>query len=344
MAADEPTTASLFQQMMLMHGTFTATIERLEMRLAALSTASAPDPAVPPPAPPPTASPLTGPSVSMPFPRIPKLTMFAGNERDLEPWLSQAHAIIDVTPGLSLTDFTCVAYAQLFLEKKARTVWDHRVRETNNKHALCTNWEDLCALLRKLLGPANTDITGRAQLRTLRQTSSVQNYTDVYLRIVRSMDTPMQDIDLRESYIGGLKPGVQQHVRQKEPTTFHDAQTAASLYDKTIFGLYKKGSSSDHAPMELGSASTSRHSRPHRPPSRPAPSRSPSPHARRSSTPARPQRSPSPGPRLCALTAEERARCIKDGLCFRCRQPGHMTSDCPKSAGQQRSKTPFRKN
>ena len=30
------------------------------------------------------------------------------------------------------------------------------------------------------------------------------------------------------------------------------------------------------------------------------------------------------------LTAEERKKCMEKGLCFRCRQPGHMSSKCPK--------------
>ena len=30
------------------------------------------------------------------------------------------------------------------------------------------------------------------------------------------------------------------------------------------------------------------------------------------------------------LTAEEHKKCMEKGLCFRCRQPGHMSSKCPK--------------
>ena len=34
--------------------------------------------------------------------------------------------------------------------------------------------------------------------------------------------------------------------------------------------------------------------------------------------------------RVGKLTAEERKKCMEKGLCFRCRQPGHMSSKCPK--------------
>lgn len=48
-------------------------------------------------------------------------------------------------------------------------------------------------------------------------------------------------------------------------------------------------------------------------------------------------------PRIEKLTPEERARCIKDGLCFRCRQAGHSSQNCPNSNKTQ-STTPQNKN
>ena len=30
------------------------------------------------------------------------------------------------------------------------------------------------------------------------------------------------------------------------------------------------------------------------------------------------------------LTPEERERCMKEGLCLRCRKPGHIAKNCPK--------------
>jgi hypothetical protein len=36
-----------------------------------------------------------------------------------------------------------------------------------------------------------------------------------------------------------------------------------------------------------------------------------------------------PSTSLKKLTVEERQRCIEQGLCFRCRQPGHSVANCP---------------
>ena len=51
-----------------------------------------------------------------------------------------------------------------------------------------------------------------------------------------------------------------------------------------------------------------------------------------------PRRSPSPSPvRRTALTPEERQRCIKNGLCFRCRKPGHTVDKCPLSSNRPKA-------
>ena len=34
-----------------------------------------------------------------------------------------------------------------------------------------------------------------------------------------------------------------------------------------------------------------------------------------------------------AMTAEEREKFLKEGLCFRCRKPGHISRDCPMKKG-----------
>lgn len=37
--------------------------------------------------------------------------------------------------------------------------------------------------------------------------------------------------------------------------------------------------------------------------------------------------------RLAKLTSEERKRCMREGLCLRCREKGHLAKDCPKGRG-----------
>ncbi|GAB0492695.1 hypothetical protein MMPV_003964 [Pyropia vietnamensis] len=37
--------------------------------------------------------------------------------------------------------------------------------------------------------------------------------------------------------------------------------------------------------------------------------------------------------KVVKLTPEERQRCMREGLCLRCRQKGHLAKDCPKGRG-----------
>ena len=271
-------------------------------------------------------------------PKPPRIPFYGGAESGLEPWLSQAGAILEVS-GVDLRSRSAVQYASLYLEGKARTVWDHFVREAQVSGEECTTFADFADLLRKLLGPMNTDVVGRARLRALRQKRDVHSYTETFLKILRSLETPLGDLNAREAFIGGLKPAVMGFVRQKISlhASLKEALEAAQLFDRTLTYGSEPGRQSrarDPEPMDLGvmrtgspSASAS---------GSPASSRSPSPaprspaasSARRTGSPKR--RSPSPVPaRVALLTDAEREKCLQEGRCFRCRKRGHRKAECP---------------
>jgi hypothetical protein len=48
-----------------------------------------------------------------------------------------------------------------------------------------------------------------------------------------------------------------------------------------------------------------------------------------------PPSTPFQTPSLAKLTPEERQKCIQEGLCFRCREPGHSVSNCPLANGSK---------
>ena len=273
----------------------------------------------------------------------PRIPMFAGEEHLLEPWLSQAGAIMSEA-GMDLQDGKCVRFVALYLEKKARTVWDSRVREMHDAQGGCTTFDAFRSLLRNLLGPANSDVVGRARLRDLRQDKSVHAYLDAFLKLTRSLATPMPYLEQRELFIGGLRRGPMQFVRQHlvDASTFHDAAIAAQLYDRTMShtaasGYESREPRSHSSPMELGHMHAVRSDSPAHSDRSSASVRSrtpsPAPRSGRNLTPYRPARrteSPSPHVRLSALTAVEREKCIAENRCFRCRKVGHVSRECPR--------------
>ena len=288
---------------------------------------------------------LGGVGFAMPVAKLPKIADYDGKEAELEGWMSRTEALLAEYPSLSLYDASSVRYASLFLKGKARDVWDFKVRELlGDRTGGCQDWDEFCDLLRSLLGPKNVDILGRKQLRSLHQTGSVRRYTADFLRIMRSLRRPMADFDLREAYIGHLKEAVQKHVRTQAlgDETLQQAISAAQLYEGVEDSAPSRGrgSRSGPSPMDLGAMSdtgseVSSYSR-GRTPERRGRGKSPRGNSgqrgkspRRSATPGR-NRTPQKGrAKPSPLTPQEREKCMKEGLCLRCRQSGHYASQCP---------------
>lgn len=256
-------------------------------------------------------------------PKLPKISQYAGKEADLESWLSNTANICSLTKRISLNDVSCVRYARLFLTGNASSVFETRCTELRGTPgyeqtwdtAGLQNWTEFAAFMRQQLGPANPDITGRTALRRLRQTGSVAHYNKAFRDLYMTLHTPMHDLDKREVYLIGLKAKVQEYVRGHcgPDASFHECSVAAETYDKTMWAVHRGGSSSTAGgptPMDLGAI------------------RADIVQEVLAAVNARPTGSPQAG-RMPKLTEEERARCVKEGLCFRCRKPGHSANNCP---------------
>lgn len=280
-----------------------------------------------PPSPTPQEEPLPSTSTTVPpfsiKPKAPTPKPYDGKADGLESWLSRMRSLISYMPTVSLYDRTGVEYAILHLEGQALEVMDARVRETGDTCAGCDNWLEFAQLLRDYFGPADPDITGRAKLRVLKQTGSVQQYTDAFLKLIRSMRSPPADLDQRELYIGGLKENPQAYVRGQFPKDLRTATTIALLWDKTLYPIMSDKrpkatspavTSSTATPMDLGAIQAQ--------PKKPQPKPKPKPHAPASSA----------LPKLSKLTPEERKRCDELGLCYRCREGKHFAAECPRFA------------
>jgi hypothetical protein len=129
----------------------------------------------------------------------------------------------------------------------------------------------------------------------------------------------MQDEELLDRFVRGLKPRTRMDVVMREPQSFDEAVKLADRYDS----LFSPRFSFNRQPSGVNTRSQ--------------PSAFPAPL---SSNPILPTPTPmeidalrcKPSP----LTTEERARLLKSGGCFYCRQLGHILANCPSKPAAQK--------
>ncbi|EFN59617.1 hypothetical protein CHLNCDRAFT_133051 [Chlorella variabilis] len=156
------------------------------------------------------------------------------------------------------------------------------------------------------------------------QTGSVRSYVTA-IRNTALLIPGIQDAEIKDRFIRGLKQRTQQDVRMRAPATFEAAVEMAERFDALMYDRYRQskpfGQTPGPQPMELGAVMHNRHN----PASgnrwdRQQPS-SFSPGNRRQ--PDRPK-----------LTPELRQQLLREGKCFYCRKTGHMALQCPERRQQ----------
>lgn len=242
-----------------------------------------------------------------PVPRVPfaiaDVPKFTGrNGEDVEAWaidivllweLAQLHGVVDNT-FLNMIRLRLAGSARQFLE---RAIHD------NHQAGLAphTVVQALAILQERFVRP-DQQIHLRNQMQRLRQAASALTFNESFdLLRIRLVDA--SDEEVKAHYLNGLKPNIKR------------ALIGANL-NATVDELMQMAVRAD----ELW--------QPYQPfaPYQPAPPRPPfvAPAAPGAPGPAQP-----PRPTIPKLTQEERQQLMATGGCFRCRQPGHLSSACP---------------
>ena len=103
-----------------------------------------------------------------------------------------------------------VTFASIYIEGKA-LLWFQLMEKSNQ----VPNWLDLSTTAQIHFGPSHFD-NSRANLFKLTQTSSVTEYYDMFTDLAnRSYD--MDDTQLLDCFIGGLRPDLKKKVMSKYP-------------------------------------------------------------------------------------------------------------------------------
>src|SRR5271155_4397235 len=102
------------------------------------------------------------------------------------------------------------------------------------EHAF-VDWANFAIQLRHAFHPPNYQQYLRQQLKTPRQTRSVQEYTSQFRNLVGQTEE-MGEQDQIAYFIDRLKPSTKMEVSYRAPGTFEEAWRAAIQYDTAMFG------------------------------------------------------------------------------------------------------------
>jgi hypothetical protein len=162
------------------------------------------------------------------------------------------------------------------------------------------DWTEFAGKLQEAYRPPHHEYHLHKQLLSLRQTGSIQEYNAKF-RELYNQSKDMAKTGAVLYYIAGLKERTRVAVETQVPDDIEQAIRLAAAYDEAAFG-FRSGYRPSHsfvqspaetAPMDL------------------------------SVVDGRLPRS--------RLSEEERDECMRKGLCFRCREPGHTTRYCSKN-------------
>jgi hypothetical protein len=208
-----------------------------------------------------------------------------------------------------------VFFASVLLEGSAKTWWRFLCQRAGLELDTLFVWQTFHDQLLDRFRAVNANRHARDQLANLKQEGSVRTYAQKMQELAVQIPS-VQDDELKDRFIRGLKTRTRMEVTMRDPETFEDAVKLADKFDSLFtpclagFGFKQQTpgkSTVDRMPNPILT-------RPANPsPSGPVPMEIDA--LRRKNVP---------------LTPAERARLMKLGGCFYCRKvAGHIAINCP---------------
>ena len=219
----------------------------------------------------------------------------------IESWVSQMNLYIaEEDPQRAFT------VALSYLEGDA-----HSWYRTYSSTSPLGTWPQLKEALLRRFSPLDKTLSARDKLAKWRQMKDVSSFNTDFLRIV--LDIPdITESEKIDRYTRGLKPYIWEVLCTKDYTNLEVIMTDALKVEAV-----KKGHRPGPKQFYAGSSSH------------------PSEPQNQNYDPSGPVPMELGSTVVTKLTPEERERCLKEGLCFRCRKSGHMARECPEGKGRE---------
>ena len=290
------------------------------------------------------ASPPSARAPSLPRPRQP--SSFRGEMGfAVDGWLSEQQQQFVYYGAALAQDIDRIRFASSYLEGNALRWW-----QDENQQRPINDWATFVARLLARFRPVQATLISRQRLDKLKhlEKQHVNQYANAFQTILTPI-TDMSDADQVHKFVTGLQPDIRRRVFERLPATLKDAIDAAvsieavGNYGRSAVNIpsssYRSAgygqASSSSAPMEVNHVDASE---PAEEEKYSAPTHAADPaqariealehrlHALLSKGGAGPNRKKSD--RVPGLQRGDIEKLMAEGRCFRCKQHGHMKSEC----------------
>ena len=169
----------------------------------------------------------TAPRVATSMAKPPKPDMFDGRSlKSIDQWLFVMEQYFTITStGNDLWVNICSSY----LRGSAATWW-RKFYQDAEKNKQEITWTSFKTSLLQRFKPIEAPKTARTALDSLKQTRSVSEYCDVFLRLIQLIDD-MSSAEQLHCFIRGLRANVGREVDMFQPKTLEDAMSIATRAD-----------------------------------------------------------------------------------------------------------------
>jgi len=260
----------------------------------------------------------------------PDAPVFKGERKELLPFLAKCHFKFESQPSRFTSERSKVLYTGTHLEGPAFTWFQALFRKwpadlpSNLAPEEIKDWETFQRSLTQIYGDPNLEATSERELRRLRQTGSVSDYAAKFESLKQYLS--WNDAALRDQFYLNLRDDVKDELAPLDrPQTLTALKELATRLDSRLEERRREHRHPTHPPSNPRAPN-----RPHLPPPAPPASSTPLPALR---TPSHttdgtvPMELDATG--AWRLTAREKERRRKLGLCDYCGEKGHSVARCP---------------